>query len=207
VSQQLHPGETALGEFHLSLDPLLPLWFDRERFAEDAFTLPFRYLWDGFRAVTAAMAPPFLRELLSLDTRYRRRYGFYPATRLYRAVRRPLHGGSWHGGRESLAGRLWRAVHESPWHPSPKFDDFTLVLTDRRLLALRRVRNTEPVVIFELPRGSYGLRPEQPNSWRTKRIDLAFSDGSWIALSAGTWFFGYSDNEKARVPAITTLLR
>ncbi|AUG77981.1 hypothetical protein CFP65_3177 [Kitasatospora sp. MMS16-BH015] len=198
----LHPGETVLGSFDLELDPLLPLYFDPSRFAGAALAMPFRYLWDGFRASMAMLAPPVLRELLSLDTRYQRRYGLYPMTRLYRAIRRPLHGGSWHGGRESTAGRFWLAVRTSPINLQVDHKRFTLVLTDRRLLALY---GTRPVL--ELPRGSYGLRPGTPDSWFTKRVDLAFADGSWLALSAGRWFFGYNEQEEAKATGLTHALR
>ncbi|MER5640830.1 hypothetical protein ABT095_28250 [Kitasatospora sp. NPDC002227] len=206
MNQQLRHGETVFGSFDLALDRLLPLYFDPERFAGDVLLMPFRWLWDGIRSVLTAAIPPWVRELLGLDRRYRQ-YGLYPWSRFYRTVRRPLHGGSWHGGRGSTAGRLWLAVRTSPARLSPDHRDFTLVLTDQRLLAFSRVRLSDPRPVFELPRGSYRLRPDTPGSWWNRRIDLAFPDGSWIALSAASWFFGYTDQEEAKVKALTDLLR
>jgi hypothetical protein len=42
------------------------------------------------------------------NLRYRRPYGLRLERRAYRAIRRRLHGGSWSGGKESMAGQLSR---------------------------------------------------------------------------------------------------
>ncbi|WP_441245472.1 hypothetical protein [Kitasatospora sp. McL0602] len=213
VQPHLHPGETVLGAHWAELDPLLPLYFDAERFQEQLFLLPFRLLWDVVRAFAGVLLPLGLRELLGVGPRYRRRYGLNPFRRLYRAVRRPLHGGSWSGGRESLAGRFWQAVRATPTpYLRVAHDDFVLVLTDRRMLLLSRppgVRWDRPYdarPLFELPRGAYGLRPEVPGSWWTWRLDLRFSDGSWIALSTGGRFFGLDRDGQEKAQQISRQL-
>ncbi|WP_033821674.1 hypothetical protein [Kitasatospora sp. MBT63] len=193
AAPHLHPGEALAGVFPVRLDPLLPLYFSREIATHEIAWAPARVavraLRRFWRGLWTYFLPRWLVEIFIPDLMYRRPYGLRLERRLYRALRRPLHGGSWSGGRESLAGRLWTAVRTTP---GEKFradhDLFTLLLTDRRLLVLSRKWTFErheayqAVPLFELPVGSFALRGKVPGSWFTFRADLAFSDGSWIAL-------------------------
>ncbi|MFB7668499.1 hypothetical protein ACFC1R_32025 [Kitasatospora sp. NPDC056138] len=195
AAPHLRQGETLLGVFGLALDPLLPLYFDWQQTRSDWAWAPVRVLVRFLRAVWRGIwtyfLPRWVVEIFVPDLRFRRPYGLRPERRAYRAIRRPFHGGSWSGGKESLAGAVWRAVRTTPGEKArADHDAFTLVLTDHRMLLLSRKwtwEKREPyqaAALLELPRGSYGLRREVPKSWFTYRLDVVFGDGSWLALDA-----------------------
>ncbi|GAA2148227.1 hypothetical protein GCM10009760_39950 [Kitasatospora kazusensis] len=196
AAAHLHPGEALLGVFAVDLDPLLPLWtVDWGQTRSDLLWAPVRFLVRCLRGLWRGIClyflPRWLVEILMPDLLYRRPYGLRLERRAYRAIRRPLHGGSWSGGEKSTARAVWRAVRTTPGEKlRADHDHFTLVLTDRRMLLLSRLwlyeesKAYQATGLLELPRGTYGLRRDVPGSVFTRRIDLAFSDGSWIALDA-----------------------
>ncbi|MFG2223227.1 hypothetical protein [Streptomyces sp. NPDC048644] len=112
--------------------------------------------------------------------------------RLYRALRRPTHGGSWSGGYPGSAGGLLVAVrNNTPEMPlGGENDDFVLAVTTHRLLVL-----SEPWGIHErvparqlaaYPRGTCGRRREAHPARQKYRTDLEFADATWIALRMKT---------------------
>ncbi len=217
AAPHLHPGEALLGVFTVDLDPLLPLYFHSEAFKHQVALIPVRLFWDIVRGILTGIwyviAPKWLVELFGTGVRYRRRYGLNPFRRLYRTIRRPLHGGSWSGGKASMAGHVWKAVRTTPSkYLRVRHAYFTLVLTDRRMLILSREAHSpdkpyDALPLLELPRGTYGLRREVPGSWWTYRLDLGFSDGSWIALDVHEKFFRYLRNDATeKVKQLSTLL-
>lgn len=185
VGPHLRAGETLRGVFEANLDPLLPLHFDWKYTRQRLLWLPVRFLWDLFVRVLEILlmflVPRFLAEIVEVFLPPYRPYGLSPLTRLYRNVRRPFHGGSWDGGKGSIAWQLWQAVRILPWrHHCLAFDhdELLLALTDQRMLAL----SCDGELLFELPAGTYGWRRETPDYWFGHRVDLTFADGSWIAL-------------------------
>lgn len=151
----LEEGEQLLGAFHANLDPVLPL-----------------YQWPG--------------------------HEMHIWRSCYRMIRRAFHGGSYGGPWEvssrratSTAFRFWEAVRTTqPGRTLPDWDPFAMVLTDRRMLILSMdyhdYRINAPYqaqLLLELPRGTYGLRPDTPPAHFGERLDLLFSDESWIALN------------------------
>ncbi|MDH6577978.1 hypothetical protein [Kitasatospora sp. MAP5-34] len=194
AAPHLRPGEALLGVFAIALDPLLPLYsVNWEQTGSDLLWAPVRllvrFLRGFWRGLCTYFMPRWLVEILMPDLLYRRPYGLRLERRAYRAIRRPLHGGSWSGGENSMAWAVWKAVRTTPGETlKADHDDFTLVLTDQRMLLLSRMWGHErhetyrATGLLELPRGTYGLRRDTPNSIVTRRLDLSFSDGSWIAL-------------------------
>ncbi|MET7800208.1 hypothetical protein [Streptomyces decoyicus] len=72
--------------------------------------------------------------------------------------------------------------------------------TGQRLLLLSRPVLPEREAaqpLGELPRGRFTLRPEPHPARHTYRVDIAFPDGSWLALEAA---------EREQVPQLTRLL-
>ncbi|MGW4807609.1 hypothetical protein, partial [Kitasatospora sp. NPDC004272] len=147
----------------------------------------FKSLWRG---LWLYFLPRWFVDIFGPDAYGRRPYGLSLTRRAYRAIRRPLHGGSWHGPEGSTAWLLWRAVRTTAGEKlKADHDLFTMMVTDRRLLFLSRWTSyqstseyrTTPLI--ELPAGSWWLRPDTPNDVWAKRQDLLFADGSWIALA------------------------
>jgi hypothetical protein len=193
AAAHLRPGETLIAAFAPNLDPLLPLYYDREIGKHEIALAPVRAIVNGlrglWRGIWTYFLPRWVVTLFIPNLRYRRPYGLRLERRAYRAIRRRFHGGSWSGGKESMAGQLWKAVRTTP---GEKFradhDYFTLVLTDQRMLILsrhwgfERHQNYQATVMLEYPQGTYALRRDTPKSYTTFRHDLTFNDGSWIAL-------------------------
>lgn len=209
AAPHLRPGERLVGVFAAALDPLLPLYFYKAATKHGIIWAPVRLLgavlWGFLLGIVMAFVPEGLVRFFSSGYTRRRSYGLSLTRRLYRTIRRPLHGGSWSGGKESMAGRVWQAVRTTP-RKSLRLDHsrFTLVLTDQRMLVLSRETgypspetSYQAQLLNELPLGTFGLRREVPNSWFTYRLDLAFADGSWIALDM---------ERKDTVPQLSALL-
>ncbi|NLU70220.1 hypothetical protein [Streptomyces sp. HNM0574] len=103
--------------------------------------------------------------------------------RLWRGfgMRRLFRGRVWQGGWESDAGRFIVAVRGRG-----ECDSALLALTDRRMLVLDSPyapELEEPRARGEFPRGSYGPRPEPHPARHRDRVDIAFADGSWLAVA------------------------
>ncbi|WP_157880153.1 hypothetical protein [Streptomyces natalensis] len=195
AAPHLRPGETLIGVFPGALDPLLPLSFHQEfGVGATAASAPMRillgFLWGIWRGFWVFVLPRWAAELIFPSIMRRETFGMRMDRAAYRAMRRPFHRGSWSGGENSTARHFWRAVRTTPGDQGKADHDlFTLVLTDQRMLLLGRHRAYqreqvyEALGLFEIPRGGYGLRRDVPGSWFTHRLDLAFGDGSWIALN------------------------
>jgi hypothetical protein len=99
-----------------------------------------------------------------------------------------VHGKAWEGGWESGAGQFMMRVLAG--RKSEDFDNkrCLLALTSQRLLALDDPISPEtydPFLLAELPRGAFSLRREPHPARQKTRVDIAFSDGSWLALDTG----------------------
>ncbi|MFG2694531.1 hypothetical protein ACIHEI_24305 [Kitasatospora sp. NPDC051984] len=192
AGEHLYPGEPMIGTWAMKLDRLAPLWWDRDtvRAASHA-PLAWIYnffvrLWYGFLLY---FLPRWFVFWFTPDIHLRRPYGLSLTRRAYRAIRRPMHGGSLSGDEGSTAWQFWRAVRTTPGEKlRADHDYFTVLLTDRRLLILSRwdllqaKQHYRAVPMYELPLGSWWLRPDTPNDIWAARQDLLFADGSWIAL-------------------------
>ncbi|MDH6126611.1 hypothetical protein [Kitasatospora sp. GP82] len=207
AAHHLRPGEQLLGVFAPALDDLLPLYFDAQQTKHDLLWAPVRavvrFLRGVWRGIWTYFLPRWFVEIFVTDLRFRRPYGLRLERRMYRAIRRPFHGGSWSGSKESIAWTVWKAVRTTPGEKlRADHDDFTLVLTGHRMLFLSRKwgferhEHYQAVPLLELPRGTYGLRRDIPNSWFNRRLDLTFSDGSWIALNM------HSDDDLKQLSAL-----
>jgi hypothetical protein len=116
------------------------------------------------------------------------------------AIGRAVHGRAWRGGWHSSAGAVLARVLAGA--RDADFDNSACVLafTSARLLILDRPADREefaPFLLAEIPRGVFALRAEPHPARQKDRVDIAFSDGSWLALSLPT-----SD-----VPAVERLLK
>ncbi|MFI2190935.1 hypothetical protein [Streptomyces sioyaensis] len=196
AAPHLRPGETLIGVFPGALDPLLPLSFHQDVVGGPNSTTSaprsifLSFLWGLWRGFWVAILPRWAAELIFPSIMRRQTYGMRMDRAAYRAMRRPLHGGAWSGGDNSTARHFWKAVRTTPGEQNKADHDlFTLVLTDQRMLLLsrhqayQREQAYQALALLELPRGTYGLRRDAPGSWFTDRLDLAFGDGSWIALN------------------------
>ncbi|OKJ08299.1 hypothetical protein [Kitasatospora sp. CB01950] len=192
AGEHLHPGEPMIGAWAMKLDRLAPLWWDRD-IVRAASHAPLAWIynffvrfWYGF---LLHLLPRWFVVLFMPRIYLLRPYGLSLTRRAYRAIRRPLHGGSLNGDEGTTAWQFWRAVRTTPGEKlRADHDHFTVLLTDRRLLVLARwtsmqhTQHYRAVPLYELPFGSWWLRPDTPNDVWAARQDLLFADGSWIAL-------------------------
>ncbi|MCD9876857.1 hypothetical protein [Streptomyces guryensis] len=104
-------------------------------------------------------------------------------------IRRLVRGRVWHGGWESDAGRFVIAVRAGDGRGTFRNDGFLLTFTDRRVLLLSKPLSPEretPRLYGEYPRQVPCLRREPHPARHRNRVDLAFPDGSWVALAIGS---------------------
>lgn len=100
-------------------------------------------------------------------------------------------GKVWGGGWNSQAGRLIIAAYPVKRVPGGGLLGTSLqfAVTDRRALIVylpRRASKLPAGVIAEYGPGQLRNRPEPPPKRQKNRADLAFPDGSWIAVQAET---------------------
>ncbi|MFD7923784.1 hypothetical protein ACFV3R_31825 [Streptomyces sp. NPDC059740] len=110
------------------------------------------------------------------------------AENIARGVRRPFRGRVWQGGWDSDAGRLAIAVRNGPTdRTSHDHDDAVLAFTRHRLLVLSRPASPERErahLLVEFPRTAFARHRAPHPARHRKRADIAFADGSWLALKA-----------------------
>ncbi|MGP8302280.1 hypothetical protein ACTPOK_31035 [Streptomyces inhibens] len=193
-SGHLRPGETLYGALPVKLDPLVPDGIPKRcRRPKPAAREKARFKgWQRiFLPVGAVMwlcsVPAGLLEAGAHHT--------------WRGVRRIFRGRVWEGGWDSVAG--WFVITTRTGTPDVSHyanEQLALAFTDQRLLLLSRPSMPEreaAQLLGELPRGRYGLRREPHPARHTSRVDIAFPDGSWLALEA---------DERRQVPLLTGLL-
>ena len=103
-------------------------------------------------------------------------------------VPRLVRGRVWQGGWQSDAGRFVIAVRAADGRGLYENDSFLMAFTDRRVLLLSSPRSPEretPELLAEYPRQVLALRSEPHPARHRNRVDLAFPDGSWVALAIG----------------------
>jgi hypothetical protein len=103
-------------------------------------------------------------------------------------IRRLVRGRVWQGGWQSDAGRFVIAVRAGDRRGSYENNSFLLTFTDRRALLLSSPLSPEretPELFGEYPRHVLALRSEPHPARHRNRVDLAFPDGSWVALAIG----------------------
>ncbi|MER6421695.1 hypothetical protein [Streptomyces sp. NPDC001137] len=104
-------------------------------------------------------------------------------------IRRLVRGRVWQGGWQSDAGRFVIAVRAAGGRGLYENDSFLLTFTDRRVLLLSSPRSPEretPELLAEYPRQVLALRSEPHPARHRNRLDVAFPDGSWVALAVGS---------------------
>ncbi|MEV6942456.1 hypothetical protein AB0N07_10705 [Streptomyces sp. NPDC051172] len=104
-------------------------------------------------------------------------------------VWRLVRGRVWQGGWQSDAGRFVIAVRAADGRGLYENDSFLLTFTDRRVLLLSSALSPEreaPELLAEYPRQALALRSEPHPARHRNRVDLAFPDGSWVALAIGS---------------------
>jgi hypothetical protein len=104
-------------------------------------------------------------------------------------IRRLVRGRVWQGGWQSDAGRFVIAVRAGDRRGSFENDNFLLTFTDHRVLLLSKPLSPEretPKLYGEFPRHVLALRSEPHPARHRNRVDLAFPDGSWVALAIGS---------------------
>ncbi|GES34736.1 hypothetical protein AB0G60_28375 [Streptomyces angustmyceticus] len=193
-SALLRPGETLYGALPVRLDPLVPDRIPRRRRRPK----PEAEERERFKGWWRILLPvSFVMWVCALPAGLLER----GAHHTWHGFRRLFRGRVWQGGWDSAAG--WFVVttrsgtDDSLGHDN---DQLALAFTDQRLLLL-----SHPVLpereaarlLGELPRGRFTLRPEPHPARHTHRVDLAFPDGSWLALEAA---------EREQVPQLTGLL-
>jgi prepilin-type processing-associated H-X9-DG protein len=177
----LRPGEVLYGALSVKLDPLAPETIPkRHRRPKPEAEQKARFRgWERiFIPVAAVMwvcsIPGGLLEAGAHHT--------------WRGLRRIFRGRVWEGGWESAAG--WFAVTtRTGTSDIPGYDNERLALafTDQRLLLLSDPAMPDQhaaELLGEVPRGQYALRREPPPPRHKGRADIAFADGSWLALKA-----------------------
>lgn len=196
VATLLLPGEKPLGSFKASLDPLTPIAVPRRHRprrekrpkGEDR----------SFRGIGSVLVPLYwiaagLSFLISpvvitvgrLEDWMWRGFG----------IRRLFRGRVWQGGWESDAGRFIIAVRGRG-----ESESCLLAATDRRMLILERPYSPEleeAKLRGEFARGTYGLRSEPHPARHKDRVDIAFADGSWLAVDIA---------DRAQVPELERYL-
>jgi hypothetical protein len=174
----LRPGETLTGVFAMGLDGLvrgrLPRRYRAGRTDGDG-----KGGESGFWRVLAPLGwvfglPGYLLESAAGGT--------------CRGIWRLFRGKVWSGGWKSGAGQFVRTVRNGPSYDADCDNDrYLLAFTDRRLLLLTEpsaLVSRPPQLLAELPRGQFALRREPHPPRHKDRVDVAFPDGSWVALDA-----------------------
>ncbi|MFF8367759.1 hypothetical protein ACF05W_02845 [Streptomyces lydicus] len=175
----LRPGEVVRGALCVRLDPLAP------------DTPPERYRRPKPAAEEAARFAGWGRLLLpvaavmyvvSAPARLLER----GAHHTWRGIRRLFRGPVWEGGWDSAAGwfiSTTRAgANDVAGHRN---EQLALVFTDQRLLLLSRPGQPEreaAQLLGEVPAGRFARRGTPPPARHPRRADIAFPDGSWLAL-------------------------
>ncbi|MER8182596.1 hypothetical protein [Kitasatospora sp. NPDC094015] len=179
LAPHLWPGEQLLLVLQCDLDDLLPLKVPR---AHRRPRPGGRDAESWFGAVFEQLLPEWLNPFAVSW------HGPAFGRRSYRAVRRAFHGGSWSGDWSGTAGGVLAAVRGSARLRPVRWDDDNLLVavTDRRLLVLTDgstpSRPQPEELLAAIPRGGYHRRREPHPARQTRRVDLAFADGSWLAL-------------------------
>ncbi|GAA3184305.1 MULTISPECIES: hypothetical protein [Streptomyces] len=175
----LGPGETLRGALPVRLDPLAPDTVPKGlRRPKPAAEEKARFT--GWQRIFLPVS--FVMWLVSLPA------GLLEAgaRRTGRGVRRIFRGRVWAGGWESAAGRFVVDARTGTAEVAG-YDNTRLALavTDRRLLLLNEPAFPEreaAQLLGAVPHGGYGLRREPHPQRHRGRVDLAFADGSWLAL-------------------------
>lgn len=100
-------------------------------------------------------------------------------------VARLIHGRAWEGGWRSEAGRFLTRVLAGGGASRFRNTDCLLVFTADGLVVLDDPAGSEagePCLLAEAARGTVRLREQPPAAGPVHRLDLAFADGSWLAL-------------------------
>ncbi|MFF4505494.1 hypothetical protein [Streptomyces sp. NPDC001401] len=166
VARCLPSGEQLYRAFAAGLDPLAP-----ER-------IPRRCRPPQARGAIAVLAAPVEALANKLEEWLFRGFG----------IRRLVRGRVWQGGWDSDAGRFVIAVRAGDRRGEYENNRFLLTFTDRRVLLLSApgLSEREPPELFgEYPRHVLALRSEPHPARHRNRVDLAFPDGSWVALAIG----------------------
>ncbi|GAA3794274.1 hypothetical protein GCM10022403_030180 [Streptomyces coacervatus] len=163
----LASGEQLYGAFSAGLDPLAPERAPRR-------CRPRR----GGIAVVGVLVAPVQELAYKLEDWFWRGFG----------IRRLIRGRVWQGGWESDAGRFVIAVRAGDRRGEYENNRFLLTFTDRRVLLLSSPLSPEretPELFGEYPRHVIRLRSEPHPARHRNRVDLAFPDGSWVAVAIG----------------------
>ncbi|MDT0460752.1 hypothetical protein RM550_34375 [Streptomyces sp. DSM 41527] len=193
-SAHLRPGEVLYGALPVKLDPLVPDRIPkrcRRPKPEAEEKARFKGWGRIFLPVSAVMW------VCSLPAGLLER----GAHHTWHGIRRIFRGRTWEGGWDSAAG--WFVVTTRTGADDILgYDEYRLTLarTDQRLLLLSHPALPErdaAQLLGELPRGRFTLRPEPHPARHTYRVDIAFPDGSWLALEAA---------EREQVPQLSGLL-
>ncbi|MEU5212251.1 hypothetical protein [Streptomyces sp. NPDC020742] len=193
-SALLRPGETLRGVLPVRLDPLVPDVVPRRHRrpkpeAEEAgrFT--------GWGRIFLPVA--WVMWLCSLPAGLLER----GAHHTWYGVRRIFRGRVWEGGWNSTAGWFVLTTRTgAPLDRGYRTNEIALACTEQRLLLLSKPVTPEreaSQLLGELPRGQFALRSAPHPPRHRDRVDIAFPDGSWLALEAG---------ERRQVPLLTGLL-
>ncbi len=188
----LPSGEQLYRAFSAGLDPLAPEHIPRRHRPPRAPRAPQRGAEDrSFGGLRVLLLPVYWYDMAStllaapvealaykLDEWLWRGFG------IWRLVR----GRVWQGGWQSDAGRFVIAVRAGDRRGSFENNSFLLTFTDRRVLLLSSPSSPEretPELFGEFPRHMLALRSEPHPARHRKRVDVAFPDGSWVALAIG----------------------
>ncbi|MEU8999237.1 hypothetical protein AB0C95_31175 [Streptomyces caniferus] len=193
-SALLRPGERLYGALPVRLDPLVPDRIPRRcrRAKREALE---RERFKGWWRILLPVS--FVMWVCALPAGLLER----GAHHTWHGIRRLFRGRVWEGGWDSAAG--WFVVTTRTGTDDDRRHDnqrLALAFTDRRLLLLSHPALPEreaAQVLGELPRGRFTLRPEPHPARHTHRVDIAFPDGSWLALEA---------TEREQVPQLSGLL-
>ncbi|WP_399082673.1 hypothetical protein ACGH2B_01320 [Streptomyces sp. BBFR2] len=175
----LEPGETLRGALPVRLDPLAPDTVPkRHRRPEAAAEKKARFT--GWQRIFLPVS--FVMWLCSLPA------GLLEAgaRRTWRGIRRIFRGRVWDGGWESAAGRFVIDARTGTADVAGYGNTrLALAVTDRRLLLLSEPAEPEREaarLLGTVPYGGYGPRADPHPRRHRARVDLAFTDGSWLAL-------------------------
>ncbi|MEU9110527.1 hypothetical protein AB0D04_01700 [Streptomyces sp. NPDC048483] len=189
----LRPGETLQGALPVRLDVLAPEGIPkRYRTAK-----PQAEEKSGFKGWQRIFLPvAFVMWLCALPA------GLVEEgwSQTWRGIRRIFRGRVREGGWDSTAGWFVITTRTGPMDSlGHRHEKISLACTDQRLLLLSTPAWPEreaAQLLGELPRGGYGLRREPHPPRHKDRVDIAFPDGSWLALEVS----------REHVPWLTGLL-
>ncbi|MYU52764.1 MULTISPECIES: hypothetical protein [Streptomyces] len=177
----LRPGETLLGALSVRLDQLVPDTIPKRcRRPKPAAEGKARFTGWGriFLPVAAVMwvcsVPAGLLEAGARQT--------------WRGLRRIFRGPVWEGGWDSAAGWFVVATRTGTSDIANYYNEqLALAFTDQRLLLLSNPAEPDrraAELFGEVPRGQFTRRREPPPPRHKGRADIAFTDGSWLALAS-----------------------